>query len=292
MSDDVLSGLSPYARLLIIAFLPMLADREGRLEDRPKKIWAESFPYEPHVDIDQLLTELFDYGYINRYRVETKNYIQINDFESTQKPHGTEKDSLIPDPEGILTIHVRSPNGYATGKTYRASWITVNEQSTNKEGTVSQHSPNALIPDSGFLNTDLLKTDIRPACEASKAVWSLLTEYQIENANPKDPLLQTVINNECPVELWREAIEIAQRNGNPNFKYICGIFQNKLRRVGQASKNFVVQNTISTKEEMQARAEKVGLGRWQEEGKYRYEHWPNYCARVKAAEANHSRGVQ
>jgi hypothetical protein len=44
----------------------MLADREGRLEDRPARIKAEAFPYWPVVDVENLLKSLTQTGFITR----------------------------------------------------------------------------------------------------------------------------------------------------------------------------------------------------------------------------------
>ena len=44
-TNDVLAEIDPLGRLLFIALWTM-ADREGRLEDRPKRIKAEALPYD------------------------------------------------------------------------------------------------------------------------------------------------------------------------------------------------------------------------------------------------------
>ena len=54
--NDTLAELDFAGRLLFIG-LWGLADREGRLEDRPKKIKAEIFPYDD-VAVDSFLGEL------------------------------------------------------------------------------------------------------------------------------------------------------------------------------------------------------------------------------------------
>ena len=53
-------------RLLFIGLWTQ-ADREGRLEDRPKRIKAELFPYD-NIDIDKGLNELQAKGFIVRYK--------------------------------------------------------------------------------------------------------------------------------------------------------------------------------------------------------------------------------
>lgn len=85
----------PYeARLLFIGLWGM-ADREGRLEDRPKRIRAEVFPFDT-INIEKLLDVITLHGFILRYAAEDKRYIQIVKFEKHQHPHPHEAKSVIP----------------------------------------------------------------------------------------------------------------------------------------------------------------------------------------------------
>ena len=95
--NEELAELSLAARLLFIG-LWCLADREGRLEDRPKRIKAEIFPYENY-DADNLLQELSDAGFILRYQAQGKPYISVINFTKHQSPHIKEKESTIPAPD-------------------------------------------------------------------------------------------------------------------------------------------------------------------------------------------------
>ena len=83
------------ARLLFIG-LWTLADREGKLEDRPKKIKMALFPSD-NINVDGLLNELNKRGFIERYEVEGSQYIQVVAFKKHQNPHRDEKPSIIPD---------------------------------------------------------------------------------------------------------------------------------------------------------------------------------------------------
>jgi hypothetical protein len=67
------------ARILFIG-LWFLADKEGKFEDRPKKIRAFVFPYE-NCDVDELLNQLQDHGFILRYEADGNKYIQLINFE-------------------------------------------------------------------------------------------------------------------------------------------------------------------------------------------------------------------
>ena len=94
--NEELVDIDPFGRLLFIG-LWMMADREGRLDDRPKKIKMEIFPCD-NCDIDNLLSQLNEKGFILRYEIDGEKYIQIINFSKHQKPHMNEKASEIPAP--------------------------------------------------------------------------------------------------------------------------------------------------------------------------------------------------
>jgi hypothetical protein len=96
-TNEQLAECSPLARLLF-AGLWTIADRDGKLHDRPRKIRAELFPYEAAPDADAWLSELASVGLILRYAVAGERYIKIPGFERHQKPHPAEKPSEIPEP--------------------------------------------------------------------------------------------------------------------------------------------------------------------------------------------------
>lgn len=86
MENEELADLDPIARLLFI-YLWMLADREGRLEDRPKRIAGRALPYDRDANVDELLQQLAAAGFITRYTVGDLAIIQINNFTKHQSPH-------------------------------------------------------------------------------------------------------------------------------------------------------------------------------------------------------------
>jgi hypothetical protein len=88
----------------------LLADREGRLEDRPMRIRGELFPYR-NVDMDLVLAWLSDNGFVRRYSVAGNSYLQINRFHKHQNPHKTEKPSVIPASSREVTVAVPLTNG-------------------------------------------------------------------------------------------------------------------------------------------------------------------------------------
>jgi hypothetical protein len=92
--NEVLAECSLAARMLFSG-LWTLADRAGRLEDRPKRIKADLFPYDD-LNIDELLNELAARGFIARYSIDGNPLIQIDNFEKHQKPHRNEVGSVLP----------------------------------------------------------------------------------------------------------------------------------------------------------------------------------------------------
>lgn len=102
-----LAELSFECRLLFQG-LWCLADRKGRLHDRPKQIKGEVFPYD-NVDISTMLEQLQHHTFILRYEKNQNKYIQISNFEKHQYPHIKEQESTIPAPckYGEKTIRAR-----------------------------------------------------------------------------------------------------------------------------------------------------------------------------------------
>lgn len=92
-----LLGVADPMLTILFSGLWCLADREGRLEDRPLRIKAEIFPYRENTNINGYLTELERLGFIHRYSVSGKNIIQVTNFLKHQNPHKTEKNSDLPE---------------------------------------------------------------------------------------------------------------------------------------------------------------------------------------------------
>lgn len=93
--NEVLGVADPMLTLLFEG-LWLLADKAGRLEDRPLRIKGELFPYRDGVDTSSLLSWLAAEGFITRYTVGTKRFIQVENFEKHQNPHRNEPESIIP----------------------------------------------------------------------------------------------------------------------------------------------------------------------------------------------------
>lgn len=114
-TNEILAECHPLARILF-AGLWTIADREGRLEDRPKKIKAELLPYDDY-NIDDLLNELASKmdqdgspSFIIRYKINGRSYIQIVNFSQHQNPHIKEAASTLPAPDLYGASMVQEPD--------------------------------------------------------------------------------------------------------------------------------------------------------------------------------------
>jgi hypothetical protein len=96
--------------MILFEGLWTIADREGRLEDRPLRIRAEIFPYFPDQPVDQLLDSLAAAGFIIRYTVEENRFIAIPTWSKHQNPHIKETPSTIPAPDKNSASTVLAPD--------------------------------------------------------------------------------------------------------------------------------------------------------------------------------------
>jgi len=149
--NEILGEADPLITILFIG-LWCLADKAGRLEDRPKRIKAEIFPYREEPDINGYLTELERMGFLTRYEVAGERYIEVKNFSKHQSPHKTEKDSEIPEPlqeSDTCEATVKEPLS--------------NESVTVKESLIPDSLiPDSLIPDCGKKRAHALPKDFTP----------------------------------------------------------------------------------------------------------------------------------
>jgi hypothetical protein len=147
-SNEDLAEMPPEGRLLFIG-LWCLADREGKLEDRPKRIKGELFRFDdlPVERLDSLLKQLCCLGLIIRYEKNGCNYIKIPKFLNHQRPHHNEKPSTIPEP-----LSTKGKSTCYQGKKQ--------EQPKDKALRPDSLNPDPLNNESGILNPD--SKDIAP----------------------------------------------------------------------------------------------------------------------------------
>lgn len=119
----------------IFAGLWGMADREGRLEDRPRRIHLEINAGRAYEGTVTTLAWLAEQGFILRYAHGGGQYIQIVNFAKHQNPHPRETASVLPGPDasaelddhdtdstlGIVSTQPRQDLGNAKDMSSRAS---------------------------------------------------------------------------------------------------------------------------------------------------------------------------
>lgn len=157
--NEILGKADPTVTLLFIS-LWCLADREGRLEDRPERIKAKTFPYRMDVDIERSLNELQRSGFIIRYKVEDLKVIQVIEFCKHQSPHHTERKSTLP-PCDSNSLILKVDRDLTVKERLKNEFVTVVKRSDSliSDSLISDSLiPDSLIPDSGYLITEKAPT--------------------------------------------------------------------------------------------------------------------------------------
>lgn len=98
----------PLARLLF-AGLWCEADRRGILEDRPKTLKIKILPGD-NCDVDELLNELAEKGFVVRYQVGDFRGLYLPNFGKHQNPHIKEMPSTLPAPDQNSVSTVQAPD--------------------------------------------------------------------------------------------------------------------------------------------------------------------------------------
>lgn len=138
MDNEELAALPALTRLLFI-YMWMLADREGRIEDRPGRIKKQALGYDDG-NAEEMLCQLQSAGFIDRYEVAGVRVIQVLNFAKHQTPHMREAVSELPSKILAPIENTESTN----------LDNALHHTSTNLDSAES--SPRS--PDSGFLIPD------------------------------------------------------------------------------------------------------------------------------------------
>ncbi len=213
--NEDLAECSIWARY-IFPGLWMLADRDGRLEDRPKRIKGELLPFDSE-DVEPLLAELEARKFLIRYVVDGVRYLQISKFAEHQTPHYSEKDSVIPPPSFLET------------SSHDAGGIlgTLQENGAIKSGSQPPDSlihrfsdspiPDSPIPDSPIPDTTAKTSTIDPG-EACR----VMREAGLPIANPAHPKLVAACAMGATAGEFENAARVAVQS-RKDFRYAVGI---------------------------------------------------------------------
>lgn len=209
--NEDLAECSVWARL-IFPGLWMLADREGRLEDRPKRIKGELLPFDAQ-DMEPLLRELASHGFIVRYEVDGVRYIEIPKFTEHQSPHYSEKASVLPPPNSgkfgsmktqplpeserdMSSQDSESNGGIMTDRLREDSGRTPENSGSDAVIKRGSQPPDSLNPDS--LNPESLQTPpIPPSADAEGGSPCEGQEGSTEGKQPRGR--RRTVNPEIPL---------------------------------------------------------------------------------------------
>lgn len=175
-------AVHPYWIRLLFAGLWNIADKEGRLEDRPKRIKVDLFPYD-NVDINNGLEELAKLKngskrpFIQRYEIDGERYIQIVNWNKHQKPHHTEQESKIPIPPTLNTMGMEK----GMEKQHEAGNELRNGEATVKKPLLVSAS-NTTQTKFSFLNDEKFKTVFNEYLEMRKKIRKPATNKAIDLA--------------------------------------------------------------------------------------------------------------
>lgn len=161
-ANEDLAELGPDG-MLLFAGLWTLADRDGRLEDRPKRIKGQLFPYFDF-DVDGYLDALQTRGFITRYEVDGARYVQVVNFGKHQSPHIKEGASVIPAPD----MHQTSTR-LSEEKPHET--VAPDKSDTSPVQAPDKHPliPDSLIPDSLIVDSGLPESGADAPRKAKRA---------------------------------------------------------------------------------------------------------------------------
>lgn len=136
--DDEDLCVLPFQHRLCYIGLWCQADKEGRMEDRPKRLKARIFPYDD-LDMDAILADLTRAGFILRYLVGGKAYIAIkkSSWDRHQRVRPDEPPSQIPTPEHGTACYAELGPNEEIGKSLRREDQADQVVAGNSDATVS-----------------------------------------------------------------------------------------------------------------------------------------------------------
>lgn len=196
--NEILGVADPLYSLLFEG-LWVLADREGRLEDRPLRIKGEIFPYREGLDMNAMLDWLAENGFIQRYTSKGKKCILVLEFVKHQNPHKNETDSELPAPDEVESVSEEI--GSITEKI-----------GTTRADSLSSDS---LIPDSHTACASACALTPGDVCKAMKLKG-------IGDTNPGNQTLKTLLEAGAALDEFTGAAQ-KSAGGGKGFVYALGI---------------------------------------------------------------------
>lgn len=145
MDNEELAALPALTRLLFI-YMWMLADRDGRIEDRPGRIKKQALGYDDG-NAEAMLCQLQSAGFIDRYEVAGVRVIQVLNFAKHQTPHMREAVSELP-------CKVLAPVENTESTDLGSALHQTSTDLGSAEASPRSPDTGYLIPDTGYLIPD------------------------------------------------------------------------------------------------------------------------------------------
>lgn len=222
--NEQLAELSPWHRLCFQG-LWGCADREGRLQDRPRRLKAEIFPYDD-LDVNQLLWDLMRAGFIVRYQSGGHPYVWIPSWSQHQHPRADEADSTFPPYEQGQERTASDPTTFPAARHLQ---IVVTTDVTDIDTEPHLSSDDAVSPPRmgqldlgrGTSGSGSAAAPRRQAREPFRAqdlmeLWNATTKPPIprcqELTNERRQKIRTRIAKRPSLAEWREAFEAIDQN--------------------------------------------------------------------------------
>ena len=209
MNED-LAEIDAMGRLLFIG-LWTIADRDGRLEDRPNR------------DTDALLNDLQEWGFIRRYdgqRVtgEPVKIIQVINFSKHQNPHINEKKSeLLP--------YNATPEIKKENVQLKLNFEQPTESSISEKSDVDNFVDNFIVEPESVVDENVsLLADIPPKPQEIKVSESTIQAPYKHNSNPAES--STLITESNKVEMVEDDARAHTRDivGNSEYEEVLNAF--------------------------------------------------------------------
>ncbi len=145
--DERVWDLSSDSVRLLIPGLWQLADREGRLPDKPFDLGVEARPWAPR-EVAAMIDELVEVGLLLRYEVDGLRCLAFPPaaWARHQRPHPNERASQLPGPPGNSLEG--TPIGAPRSSTRSTKVILTQSGSSEPSGSSGSSSPPSLLPPS------------------------------------------------------------------------------------------------------------------------------------------------
>jgi hypothetical protein len=288
LTDHRFYKKDPLLFFLYFVGLPMIADREGRLEDELQAIQLTAMPLYPECNLKELLYTLECMKAIDRYQIGEKKIIQINKWLDLQRPASLERDSNLPDKKGMLRVWTRNKKHIVAG-----DFVLIPYGSDAGQIDIAYvpkaYPSDTLTSESGLPNTDSEIQTIDdqkgvPVDNLTSAVCRLFLKNEIHYFKADNAAFNALLLDVNDFGCWKLGVETAvsqKAPEHPSANYVMGIVRNKWRERGEKSNGnvypFGESPEHNTERDLHRRAALLGIVQG-------HDHLPAFRQRIELLE--------